>query len=131
MNWFFLLLGHLVGDYICQTKWMAQNKVRHDSIGYTACMVHCLVYSIVLSMIMIPVLPSPDDFWVMFLIAFVSHYPIDKGSLAKYWMKYVLGSDVPSNKDPVHHHVLWWIVYIVNDNTAHLLLMTLGMIYLI
>ena len=128
MPWL-LLIGHTIGDYFAQTKWMAQNKVRNDRTRYYACLVHCLVYSVMVVAAMSSVLPNLTDRFVMFCIAFVCHFPIDKWSLAKHWMGCILDSPKPDLKlQPITMElltqiVLWWFVYLIIDNTAHLLLM--------
>lgn len=37
------IIGHLVGDYLFQTDWMAQNKKAPGESGADACIVHCFI----------------------------------------------------------------------------------------
>lgn len=37
-----LLLGHLIGDFLLQTSWMAENKAKH----ILPLLVHSLVYTV-------------------------------------------------------------------------------------
>ena len=42
---FEMLIGHLVGDYLLQNDWMAENKAKHKGLGWLTCAVHCLLYT--------------------------------------------------------------------------------------
>jgi hypothetical protein len=131
MPWL-LLIGHIIGDYWLQTKWMAQSKIRPDAEGYLACFIHCFFYSLAITIFMSPVLPGSKELLIMFCIAFACHFPIDKFSLAKFFLKHVLNSPKPTltliheiTPDILTQHIIWWIVYIIIDNSAHLFLMSL------
>lgn len=41
-----LLLGHLVGDYLLQTSWMAVNKSKKTLQGWMAAIVHSVIYTL-------------------------------------------------------------------------------------
>lgn len=73
------LILHLVGDYVTQSDWMAQNKTKAD--WPAAC--HALVYSL-------PFLFIVDSVLAMLVIC-SSHYLIDRYRLARYvvWAKNV------------------------------------------
>jgi len=123
-----LIIGHLIGDYLLQNDWMAKNKVNNTVDGYWACFVHCFIYSTTIALFVTqcgwatsfsflePQIGS-TTFHVAFLIAFLSHYPIDKFSLGKKWMK-LFGHSLDGPFAPC--------VYIGVDNGAHLALMMLG-----
>jgi hypothetical protein len=88
MNDFGLLVGHLVGDFLSQSDWMARNKTnswekgrRSWWLGHLACLVHCLVYALSVWQFAIW-LP-----WWAVLIVFLSHFPIDRWRLARRLMK--------------------------------------------
>ena len=74
------LILHLVGDYITQSDWMAQNKTKAD--WPAAC--HAFIYSL-------PFLLIVDSALAMFVIC-STHYLIDRYRLARYavWAKNVL-----------------------------------------
>jgi len=40
------LLCHLVGDYLLQSKWMAENKLKISYEGAAALVIHCFLYSL-------------------------------------------------------------------------------------
>lgn len=71
-----LLLGHLLGDYVFQNTWMASRK----GAKYLPCVVHCLIYTFC-----VVAMTSWSPWWA--LVVFLSHFPIDKYSLADKWMK--------------------------------------------
>jgi len=135
MNVFdFIIIGHLVGDYLFQNKWMAMNK----SASHFKCFVHSAIYTLTLCVITLPVIQN----WWWPLIVFVSHYPIDRWGLADKWLKLIRGrslEDYLENGEdniPVdrfhflNYHSLRGgfsaVVYTVVDNTMHLILMLLG-----
>ena len=115
-----LLFGHLIGDYFLQTGWMAVNKVKNNLEGWLACTVHTIVYTL-----SICVVTSLYD-WYWIIAVFLSHFFIDKFSLAKVYMKTILKSmPFPTEKDTMNYTSIYWIVYVALDNGAHLMLMYL------
>jgi len=78
---FWIIVCHLVGDYLLQSDWMAQNK-RRSSV---AAAVHAFTYSL-------PFLLLQPSFWAVVLIC-ETHYFIDRYGLARYvvWAKNWLG----------------------------------------
>ncbi len=135
-----LLLGHLVGDYLLRNDWMALRK--NQPGGWWPCTVHASFYTLAV------VLFTQDFRWQWVAIVFASHWPIDRWSLANYWRKYVIhGSkpsdffatsvpqfpDAPSHKayenyrQAMNGHIFKgsaaFFVYVLTDNTMHLVLM--------
>jgi hypothetical protein len=110
------LILHLIGDYVTQSDWMAQNKTKSD----WAALVHGTVYSL-------PFLFIGD--WRAFLVILSTHVLIDRHRLARYvvFAKNFLGwpfpkwedckaTGYPSERPP------WMAVWllIAADNTLHL-----------
>jgi len=127
----FLLLGHLTGDYLFQNDWMAKNKVKNDAEGWLACLVHGLVYSLCVSLFVMAGMNIPWTWGVLWLVGlvFLTHFPIDKVSFGKWWLRHVLGKGYPvEGVDDRALLPLYWFVYIVVDNTLHLILMTCALI---
>lgn len=139
-----LVMGHLIGDYILQNNWMAQRKGAH----YFPCIVHCLIYTTVVT-----ATTTLNPWWA--LVVFLSHFPIDKYSLADKWLEAYGGRslqrylarghlDVPnmmitdnmSEPIPMRDNYIrlragfTTFVYIMVDNTMHMMLMLLGAYYL-
>ena len=89
MEWFGLLIGHLLGDYFpFQNDWMAKNKTspffdgwRKGLVGDTACTLHCLLYTFSIFLFTFWWMP-----WQGYLICFIVHWVIDRFRLAKWLM---------------------------------------------
>lgn len=132
MNDFFvyLLLGHLIGDFLLQNKWMAVNK----SASHFKCIVHCTIYTLSVSCLTWQFIPNL--YWPM--IVFLTHFPIDRWNLADKWLQLINGrsltdyikngkQNIPNEYDFENYHVLRGgftsVVYTATDNTMHLTLM--------
>lgn len=122
-----------------QSRFMYENKVRNDFIGYWACFVHCVMYSACVVAWMHAGRPLASiDFhqaFLMFGLVYITHYPIDKWSLGHWWLRGLGRKDTPLmlTRPNTHasdmsflHKVFYWLVYVVVDNTMHLVLMTVG-----
>ncbi len=125
-----ILLGHLVGDFLLQNKWMAVNK----SASNFKCFVHVTLYT--LSVMLFTVFD-----WRWAVVIFVPHYLIDRYSLADKWLDLINGrslrdfiingkKDIPPNLDSDNYRVLRGgftaLVYAVTDNTMHLICLWYG-----
>jgi len=129
-----LVIGHLIGDYLLQNKWMAMNK----SGSSWKCAVHCLVYTAAVAALTWENLHTWQ--WVLFI--FATHFPIDRWLLADKWLDLIGGRsirdflfngkrDLPAGSfDPENYYVVRGgftaFVYAVTDNTMHLSLMFIG-----
>ena len=130
---FSLLLGHLVGDFLLQNKWMSEKKTQSSF----RCVVHCTVYTVAVCV----VCPLPG--WQWPLLVFLSHYFIDRYSLAEKWLKLIngrtlngflkrghLGIEAEDYETNMNYRILRGgfnsLVYCAADNTMHLLLMYYG-----
>lgn len=120
-----IFLGHLVGDYLLQNDWMALNKGRKNPFGWLTCGTHTVVYSLA-------VCAFTKFSLLWFILVCLSHYFIDHYSLAEYWSKYKGNQTLkeymtaPTYKSGQAGHVnsaFKAFVYIVQDNTMHLVLM--------
>lgn len=128
-----LLLGHLVGDYLFQNNWMAQRKGAH----LLPCVVHCVFYTLTVC-----VFTSGSPWWAA--CVFLSHFPVDRWSLADKWLRLIGGRSITEYLENGHEGVPAFessrqrdnyvvlrggfssLVYAVADNTLHLLLMVLA-----
>jgi len=144
---FQLLLGHLAGDYLFQTPFMAQNKAKNTLIGWFAAFIHCLIYTCSVCLFMW----NFDLIWIV--AVFLSHFPIDKFSLGEiycdkiknYSLKKFINKNIVINNpneinipmprpDPIPTNMdivdggFRVFVYAVTDNTMHLVLMYLAYI---
>lgn len=129
-----LLLGHLVGDYLLQNNWMAQRK----GAKLFPCVVHCLIYTVCVCLFT----EWKNPLW--YGVVFLSHFPIDRFSLADKWGKLIGGRSltvfmnegqqgIPTGLTDEQREnyvtlrgAFTALVYTVMDNTIHLLLLVLG-----
>jgi hypothetical protein len=118
---FELLLGHLVGDYLLQTEWMAQNKAKNTLEGWLAAIVHCVAYTGAVCFLM-----WKFD-WYWWIAVFFSHFFIDKFALGYYYLKFLKGLDTYAYKSVGEYNELRAgfnaVIYTITDNTMHLVLM--------
>jgi len=124
-----IILGHLVGDYLLQSKKMAITKSNKTLEGWLWCLAHCLLYT--LSICLFTSTTEP----IKIILIFMSHFPIDRWSWATKWLKLIRGRNLMSKtdkKDKLSEIDLSFttIVYVVVDNTIHLLLMLIIFNYL-
>jgi hypothetical protein len=113
------LMGHLTGDYLLQSKWMALTKSNKGAQGLVACTVHVTIYTVATCAVMQVSLPL---FWVG---VFAPHWIIDCYSLASHWLKFIRSrtfSGAFDSKDQYREFDIAFtsIVYTVTDNTIHL-----------
>jgi hypothetical protein len=111
------ILMHLIGDYLLQSDWMAQQKTK-DSL---AAWVHATVYSFPFLIF------SPSMLaWTVIL---GSHFLIDRYRLARYvvWAKNCMGPNRPwpectatgYPRDRLPWMAVWLLI--IADNTIHIL----------
>lgn len=117
-----ILFGHLAGDYLFQSKAMAMNKTNKGFGGWLWCLFHCSVYVACVCVTLWRFEPS------VIAIVFLTHFPIDRWSLASLWLKLIRGRSFEqafTSTDQFREFdiVFTSIVYTVVDNTMHLMLM--------
>jgi Protein of unknown function (DUF3307). len=137
MNPFHLILGHLLGDFVLQNNWMAMRK----GAKLFPCLVHCFIYTACVGF-----LTTLNPYWL--LVVFLSHFFIDRYSLADKWLKLINGrslevfihfghmgipDSLPENEKQ-NYRILRGsfaaLVYTAVDNTFHFILMALGYLLL-
>lgn len=82
-----LILGflfHLMGDYIFQNDWMANEKTKH----FLPAFIHATIYSLPFLMVVN---------WRFWLIIYITHFFIDRYRLAVYWIRLVNIKDYGRN----------------------------------
>lgn len=72
------IIGHLVGDYLFQVDWMAQNKKKH----WLPCLTHCVVWTFW-------VWVFSGVGWPVALFLFACHYLQDGSHAVSWWMKFI------------------------------------------
>lgn len=84
-----LLVGHLVGDFVLQTRWMAEKKATQ----WIPLTVHCLFYTSVIALFALPAggLSLPAVAMVFF-----SHAVLDRRFFTDFWAHRITGTkDIP------------------------------------
>jgi hypothetical protein len=123
---FQMLLGHLVGDYMLQNKWMALTKSKTTLEGWFAAMVHCWIYTFAVCLFM----GNFDLGWI--IIVFNSHFWIDKFALGEKYKKLIGSSTLkefvhrgesPITRREIVEGGFASLTYTITDNTMHILLM--------
>lgn len=118
---FYIQLGflfHLIGDYILQNGWMANEKTKH----WFPALVHATVYS--LPFVFITGLYG----W---LIIFITHYFIDRYRLAVYIVRIrenEWDSDNFGFNPNMPKFLSTWLLFIT-DNTMHLIINTFSICF--
>lgn len=116
----YALLGHLVGDYLFQTKRMALEKSKPGWNGIRQCSLHVAVYTVAVCLFW-----RTRDPLVITLVA-VPHWAIDRWSLADHWLGLIGGRTFEAAYNSPRRYrefdiAFTSIVYTVTDNTLHLL----------
>ena len=108
------IVGHLVGDYLLQTDWMAKNKKR-DSFP---CLVHCYLWTISVmffsgwtNLIEWNRLLAVTVFWILFL----THFIQDRTQIIVWWMRLKWKDQSEFTKYPM---APWSLVVV--DNVWHI-----------
>lgn len=103
-------LFHLVGDYLLQNDWMAQEKTKNSF----ACFIHCFLYTLPFVLILF----GSNAIWIVF----ITHFFMDRFRLATYWIKLMNWNWQSTNFGYSSEKPTWmsvWLMIIV-DNTFHL-----------
>ncbi len=105
MNFFeFLLVGHLAGDFMFQTSWMAGEKTKN----IVALSIHSAVYTFFTGLA--AVLAGKFS-WPIPLILFFSHMLLDNRKFVSFWVKNINGAG----------DVLW--LNVVGDQCWHIIVL--------
>ena len=80
-----LLIGHLIGDFLLQTSWMANHKVKR----YLPLVTHAFIYSIVIAFI--AQMGFGGLSWLSIAVIFVSHIILDQRKFVQWWLRVIMG----------------------------------------
>ncbi|MEX1019024.1 MAG: DUF3307 domain-containing protein [Litorilinea sp.] len=89
-----LIIGHLVGDWCLQNRWMAEGKLRGAASG--PLLVHCCIYTVAVSGGALFALGGQAAWWEIAGFGgavWVSHWLIDGLNLAYHWGRLTRQSD--------------------------------------
>lgn len=108
MNLFtWLLVGHLVGDFIFQTRWMAENKASK----WVPLLVHSAVYTMCVYLLS---LGGEGLSWPATGFIFITHCLLDRREFVRFWTDKVTGA-----KD-----VMW--LNIIVDQSWHIVILAVA-----
>jgi len=112
MNIFsWLMLGHLVGDWLLQNDWMATGK--NKAIFTQAGLVHYTIYTLTIMVTLSIIGPTENSISALTgigLLIFVSHWVIDATGLVNWWMQFYRQSNLA-------------VVRLMVDQILHLLIL--------
>lgn len=81
----YLLIGHLIGDYLLQTSWMAAGK----ATKWAPFLTHCFVYTSAVSVAFL-IGTGRISIWTVAII-FVSHVILDRRRFVAWWAETIMG----------------------------------------
>jgi hypothetical protein len=114
-----IIFAHVFGDYFLQSKKMALLKSARGWRGMFWCAAHSLLYTAGFALFFLNVNP-------LFLsLVFLSHYPIDRWSLAQKWLDLIGGrnflhASASLDENREINISFSCLVYVVVDNFMHL-----------
>lgn len=79
------IVGHLVGDYLLQNDWMANNKKHLGGHGNTACVVHCCLWTF--AVIVFSGWYRAEHMHFIATLLFITHYLQDRYNIISWWMR--------------------------------------------
>ncbi|SDJ58065.1 DUF3307 domain-containing protein [Salimicrobium halophilum] len=109
----YMLIGHLFGDYLFQTKWMAIHKADQ----WPALLVHSTVYT--LFVLLACLWGGVDVGWLGFAFIWGTHVFLDRRGFVTWWSRTIM-----RNKDPE----IAWLCIIV-DQVFHIFVLALVLHY--
>lgn len=102
-----LLVGHLVGDYLLQNRWMAIGKFNY----WLPLLVHSTVYTITVTLL---ALLDGGLNWNAIALIFLAHVLLDRRGFVKFWTERITGSaNVP------------WLIIMV-DQAWHIVVLAIA-----
>lgn len=105
----YLLIGHLIGDFLLQTSWMAQHKAKR----WLPLVVHVTVYTIVVGSMGAA---SGGLSMLAMALIFFSHIILDRRTFVEFWVKHV--QTVKDNEQP-------WLL-IMADQIFHIIVLAIA-----
>ncbi|MDX1807577.1 MAG: DUF3307 domain-containing protein [Paenisporosarcina sp.] len=103
----YMLIGHLMGDFLFQTSWMAMNKTKQ----WTPLLVHSVCYTVIVTALIYVgygLLPLAG-----IILILGSHIILDRRTFVQWWVKNIMNTN---GKDAS------WLV-IIADQIFHLIIL--------
>lgn len=118
-------LGHRIGDYLLQSKWMALTKAAPGLRGAWACTVHVMIYTTAVCATLW--IARGEIEWWLWLVIAIPHWTIDRWYLGAQWLKAIRGRTFEAARDAAEGPLrpfeiaFFAVVYAETDETLHLL----------
>lgn len=126
-----LLIAHLLGDWVFQSRKVAVEKGKQNFDGWFMCLFHVSLYTFIFTMLV------RHQSLLFYVSIFVPHFLIDKWSLMSKWQKlrdgkywYEIYTDTPYSFMQRVEAGFAALRYAVEDNTIHLICLYLSWKYL-
>lgn len=107
----YLIIAHLIGDYLFQTSWMAMNK----ATKWIPLLVHCVIYT--LSIVIIAYFGFGGLSWIGILFVFITHVIIDKRTFVVWWAETIMGAKTKETA---------WLKIVV-DQVFHIIILAIAL----
>ena len=107
----YLLIAHLIGDYLFQTSWMAMNK----HAKWLPLFVHSFVYTAVIAIASFVAFEGLS--WWAILFVFVTHVIVDRRTIVLWWVKNIMRTDPKQ---------VGWLVIMV-DQVFHIIVLAVAL----
>lgn len=124
------LLCHLLGDYVLQSSWMANNKIRRWLPAITHACIYFLPFlfiihsSLAAALVIIGTHAVIDRFRLARFVAYANHFLAPP----REWKTWVDCSGTGYYKDTPQFLAVWLMIIV--DNTMHLAINALALAYL-
>lgn len=125
-----VLVGHILGDYFYQPLHVAVDKSKPGIAGALTCFLHSLLYGLMVlgALGILGCISGSVQGVLVVIVSVVSHYPIDRWSLAAVWLKILKGrevalSDEPATQKDAVNAAFAALVYTIIDNSMHLFIL--------
>jgi len=126
----FILLGHIFGDYFTQPAYLAFSKKEKTLEGLLCCLVHSTIYSILVCLIMFIYTTRFNS--MSFILILISHFIVDRYSIIdlyckiiriRTWKSHIDLDNIESYLTKLEgiHLSFGVLVYVIIDNTIHIL----------
>jgi hypothetical protein len=104
-----LLVAHFIGDFLLQTKWMAENKASR----WIPLLTHVTLYTVVIAIF--GSLSGGLSYWGLALI-YVGHIILDRRTFVDFWVRRIQMANGPEK--------VW--LGIVSDQIFHIILIAVA-----
>ena len=101
------VIGHLVGDYLLQSDWMALNKKKRT----TPCVIHCVIWTLCVGLFSGWLFYQNWTGALIGLVLFTTHFIQDRTQIILFWMTRIMAPWSIIVVDNVWHIVTLWFVW--------------------